>query len=64
MTEHDPAVGSARTALERDLSRCPGCGQMPTLIVGAETVNPEYPPIITVHRRCACPSRKVAATGA
>ncbi len=57
-TERDPAVGSVRAALERDLTPCSGCGQMPTLIVGTETVNAKYPPIITVDRRCACPPRK------
>ncbi|MEU2086604.1 hypothetical protein ABZ569_32630 [Streptomyces albus] len=62
-TEQDPAVGSVRAALERDLTPCSDCGQMPTLIVGTETVNADYPPIITVDRRCACPTRKVA-TGA
>ncbi|MEW2453002.1 hypothetical protein [Streptomyces albus] len=57
-TAPDPALDSVRAALERDLTPCSDCGQMPCLEVTTTPVAGDYPPIISVTRRCACPSRK------
>ncbi|MDI6408149.1 hypothetical protein QLX52_04730 [Streptomyces albus] len=55
MTAPDPAIASVRAALERDLTTCSGCGQMPRLDVTTTPVAGDYPPIISVTLRCACP---------
>lgn len=57
MTEPDPAIASVRAALERDLTTCSGCGQMPRLDVTTTPVAGDPPSIISVSRRCACPPR-------
>ncbi|MFF9556978.1 hypothetical protein ACF1DY_14315 [Streptomyces albus] len=58
MTVPDPAIASVRAALERDLSPCSGCGQTPQLDVTTTPVAGDYPPLISVTPRCACPPRQ------
>ncbi len=53
----DSALASVRAALERDLTLCSDCGQMPRLDVTTTPVTGDYPPIISVTRHCACPPR-------
>ncbi|MFF8284203.1 hypothetical protein ACF1DY_22935 [Streptomyces albus] len=55
MTAPDPALASVRAALERDLTPCTSCGQMPRLDVTTTPVAGNPPSIISVTRRCACP---------
>lgn len=58
MTVPDPAIESVRAALERDLTPCSGCGQMPRLEVTATPVAGDRPPLISVTCRCGCPPRR------
>ncbi|EPD95371.1 hypothetical protein ACH4LN_28940 [Streptomyces albus] len=57
MTAPDPAIASVRAALERDLTPCSGCGQMPRLDVTTTPVAGDPPSIISVTPHCACPPR-------